>query len=168
MTAPTSNSSEVIHGMKDYTTMTPREYSASRRSLPFGASMLQKASNPDWRKIGRGMIAAVDGDTGAPMICPGKVYAIEIHNGQIGFASYRRKPRDDEPYSYHYGRLCAVHGDYEIDRWPMTYDEMIADARTTYPTLWSPGPIDWYREYGLLYDETTGQVHNPLNLKEEQ
>lgn len=90
MTAPTFNNSEVIHGMKDYTTMTPREYSASRRSLPFGASMLQKASNPDWRKIGRGMIAAVDGDTGVPMICPGKVYAIEIHNGQIGFASYRR------------------------------------------------------------------------------
>ena len=154
--------------MKDYTTMTPRQYSAARRSLPFGASMLQTTGNPDWRKIGRGMIAAVGSDADGPMIYPGKVYAVEIHNGQIGFASYRRKPRDDEPYSYNYGRLCAVHGDYEIDRWPMTYDEMIADARTAYPTLWSPGPIDWYREYGLSYNETTGEVHNPLNLKEEE
>ena len=136
--------------MKDFTTMTPREYSAARRSLPFGAYMLQASGNPDWRKIGRGMIAAVGSDADGPMIYPGKVYAVEIHNGQIGFASYRRKPRDDEPYSYNYGRLCAVHGDYEIDRWPMTYDEMIADARTAYPTLWSPGPIDWYREYGLV------------------
>ena len=45
--------------MKDFTTMTPREYSAARRSLPFGAYMLQASGNPDWRKIGRGMIAAM-------------------------------------------------------------------------------------------------------------
>ena len=49
--------------MKDFTTMTPREYSAARRSLPFGTYMLQASGNPDWRKIGRGMIAAVDGST---------------------------------------------------------------------------------------------------------
>ena len=48
--------------MKDFTTMTPREYSAARRSLPFGAYMLQASGNPDWRKIGRGMIAAVGSD----------------------------------------------------------------------------------------------------------
>lgn len=76
--------------MKDFTTMTPREYSAARRSLPFGAYMLQASGNPDWRKIGRGMIAAVGSDADGPMIYPGKVYAVEIHNGQIGFASYRR------------------------------------------------------------------------------
>ena len=113
--------------MKDFTTMDAARVSAARRSLPFGAYMLQASGNPDWRKIGRGMIAAVGSDADGPMIYPGKVYAVEIHNGQIGFASYRRKPRDDEPYSYNYGRLCAVHGDYEIDRWP--YDLRRDDRR---------------------------------------
>ena len=69
--------------MKDFTTMTPREYSAARRSLPFGTYMLQASGNPVWRKIGRGMIAAVAGSTYGPLIYPGKVYAIEIHNRHI-------------------------------------------------------------------------------------
>ena len=51
---------------KDCKTMTPREYAAERRSLPFGVSTLS-TGEPDWRKIGRGLIAVVDGD---PNKCP--------------------------------------------------------------------------------------------------
>lgn len=94
--------------MKDYTTMTPREYSTARRSLPFGTYMLQDSGNLDWRKIGHGIIAAVGSDADGLMIYPGKIYAIETHNGQIGFASYRREPRDDEPYGYNMVG-CAPH-----------------------------------------------------------
>lgn len=151
----------------DRKTLTPREYAAERRSLPFGASTLS-TDRADWRKIGRGLIAVVDySDPDKPMVKPGLVYGVEIHGGVIGIATYRRWTDCDSLSSYQYCRLCAAHDEYEVRRWPMTYDEMMAEVRAVYPTIWSPGPIDWYREYGLSYDETTGTIHNPRGLRED-
>lgn len=150
---------------RDYTTMTPREYAASRRSLPFGAARLSRDGSPDWRKIGRGMIAAVDGNGDNPMIYPGCVYTVEIHGSQIGIAAYHAS-RDGEQ-TYRCGRLYATLGLYQIAKWPMTYDEMMAEVRAVCPTIWAPDPIDWYREYGLSYDEATGEIRNPRGLRED-
>ena len=77
---------------KDCKTLTPREYAAERRSLPFGLSTLS-TGEPDWRKIGRGLIAVVDGDPHKLMVKPGMVYGVEIHGGVIGIAGLR--PRND-------------------------------------------------------------------------
>lgn len=151
---------------KDCKTMTPREYAAERRSLPFGAWSLSTRGRPDWRKIGRGLIAVVDGDTKTPMVKPGMVYGVEIHGGVIGIASYRLRNDSDRPSSYQYCRVCATHDMYEVRRWPMTYDDMMAEVRAVYPTIWSPGPIDWYREYGLSYSEATGEIRNTRGLRE--
>lgn len=153
---------------KDSKTMTPREYAAERRSLPFGAWSLSTRGRQDWRKIGRGLIAVVDyGDPDKPIVMPGMVYGVEIHGGVIGIAAYRRRADSDRPSSYQYCRVCATHDMYDVRRWPMTYDEMMAEVRAVYPTIWSPGPIDWYHEYGLIYDEATGMISNPNELMED-
>lgn len=151
---------------KDCKTMTPREYAAERRSLPFGVSTLS-TGEPDWRKIGRGLIAVVDGDPNKLMVEPGHVYGVEIHGGVIGIAAYRRRNDSDRASSYQYCRVCAAHDLYEVRRWPMTYDDMMAEVRAVYPTIWEPGPIDWYREYGLSYAEATGEIRNPRGLMED-
>ena len=49
----------------------------------------------------------------------------------------------------------------------MTYDDMMAEVQAVYPTIWAPGPIDWYREYGLSYAEATGEIRNPRGLMED-
>ena len=151
--------------MKDYTNITPRMYAAHHRSPAFGGRELPPDNVPGWRKIGRGLIAAHDGGKDAMRVRPGHVYAVEIHNGVIGIASYRT--RSSRPYTISTAKLMAATQQWTRDRWPMTYDEMADAVRAAYPGLDVPGPKKWYAEYGIDYDEATGATSNSLGLMEE-
>lgn len=153
--------------MIDYTTITPRMYAAHRRAPLFGSRKLPSDGKPEWRKIGRGLIAAHDGGFDRKIVYAGHVFAVEIHGGRIGIASYRTRTQGCKAYTINTARLMAATRQFVLDKWPITYDEMRAEVRNTYPTIVMPDPTAWYAEYGLTYHEATHTVSNPLGLREE-
>lgn len=145
--------------MNDTTTMTPREYCASLRSLPFGAHTLRHGV-PDWRKIGRGLIAVTDGSE-RQRVKPGLIFAVELDGaGKPQIYNYRVAPDGvDEciaelfSYTWKTTKRCAAEGKIVRIR-PVAYSEMCRLVRKVYGGgTWCP-PENWFlAEYGVKMEK---------------
>ena len=148
------------------TTMTPREICAGKMSLPF-IERRRIAGMPSVCKVRKGLMAAVSA-TG--YVEPGMVYGVEMDGNQPQIYSYWRTAENAiqeelrrRPYTL--STVCRLVVANQITKAePVTYEEMERRIRTLYPTCWVPDPLLFYREYGLVYDEATGEIHNPLGL----
>ena len=154
-----------------YAIITPRDYARNRRSLPFGAHEITHDGKPDWRKARGGLIAVTDG-TDHQYVATGLLFAVEIIDGQPVIVSYWRSGADtglhaSRPYTINSVRQMVTKGQIVRRKWPLSYEDMIRMVRAVHPDAWVPGPIDWYAEYGLSYDEATGEIRNPRGLRED-
>ena len=150
---------------------TPREYARNRQSLPFGAYRLVNDGNPDWRKARGGLIAVTDG-TERQYVSPGLLFGVEIVGGKPVIVSYWRKGAmsglcGSRPYTLKSVQQMVTKGQITRRKWPLTYQDMITMVRNIHPRAWIPDPVSWYAEYGLSYDEATGEIRNPRGLRED-
>lgn len=157
--------------MNDMRPMTPREYANGRRNVPFGGYGLSNG-RPDWRKIGGGYIAVTDG-TAKQYVAAGLIFAVEIRNSKPCIISYWRKDAGDglhgsRPYALWTLKTMVSAGMIVPRTGPISYDDMIHMVRSVHPGIWIPDPIAWYAEYGLVYDEATGEINNPFGLAKEE
>ena len=153
-----------------HTPTTPRDYACDRRALPFGAHKSAPAGMPDWCKARGGLIAVTDG-TAHKYVAPGLLFGVEIIDGVPSIVSYWRAGAEDglhaaRPYSLNSVRQMGTNGQIVRRTWPLSYEDMVRMVRNVHPDVWVPDPIAWYAEYGLTYDEATGEIRNPLGLCE--
>lgn len=105
-------------------------------------------------------------------VATGLLFAVEIIDGQPVIVSYWRSGADtglhaSRPYTINSVRQMVTKGQIVRRKWPLSYEDMIRMVRAVHPDAWAPGPIDWYAEYGLSYDEATGDIRNPRGLMED-
>ena len=148
--------------------ITPRDYACDRHAMPFGVYKSAPAGEPDWRKARGGIIAVTDG-TDHQYVAPGLLFACEIIDGKPVIVSYWRAGAETglhaaRPYTLNSVRQMTTNGQIIRRQWPLSYADMIRMVRDVHPDAWTPDPIAWYAEYGLMYDEATGNVSNPLEL----
>lgn len=154
----------------DKIAITPREYACDRRALPFGAHKSTPAGRPDWCKARAGLIAVTDG-TDRQYVAPGLLFGVEIIDGTPAIVSYWRVGAEEglhssRPYALNSVRQMVTTGQIVRRAWPLSYADMIRMVRDVHPQAWVPDPIAWYAEYGLMYDEVTGEIRNPFKLGE--
>ena len=152
----------------DSANMTPREYCASKQSLPFGGYRLRQGVT-DWRKVGRGLIAVTDGSS-KQYVAPNLIFGVEISdNGEPMIVSYwRDNPGEGigakKPYALSTVKYLVATKQIKRVYAPLTYDDMVYIVRSIYPNAFIPDPLIWYLEYGLTYNETTCEINNPHSL----
>lgn len=136
--------------------LTPREYCASRRSLPFGEHRMRRGV-PDWRKVGRGLIAVTDGSE-KQYVVPGLIFGIELSDSNVPeICTYWRVASDDKMKRRFYDRPYALStirrlvAERKIVRsGTLNYDELARHVRSVYHNCWLP-PLDMFAlEYDLV------------------
>ena len=157
--------------MNNMRPMTPREYAAGRRNVPFCGYGLS-TDRPDWRKIGGGYIAVTDG-TEKQYVAAGLIFGGEIRKGKPCIISYWRAGAGEglhgsRPYALWTLKTMVCDGVIVPRTGPISYDDMIRMVRSVHPGIWIPDPIAFYAEYGLVFDEATGEINNPFGLADEE
>lgn len=144
---------------------TPRQFAARRHSPVFTRYKL-RACGPEWRSIGRGLIAACDGSE-KQIILPGMVFGVEIRSGKPVILSYAcaKDNRAKKPITLSYAKSIAAIEAFYPDH-VLEFEELIELIRTRMPKIYRPSKAEWFAVWGLAYDEETRQIENPRQLCE--
>lgn len=142
--------------MPKNTAMTPREFCAKRRCVPFKGKQPDAGPGvPAWKKMTKGLICVTDG-TAKDYVAPGLIFAVEVgRDGVPAIASYW-DPNDPteglgsfRPRTLEACKFLARTGKMTVRRMPLSYKEMIRMARAVHQGIWVPKEDDFWAEYGL-------------------
>lgn len=148
--------------------MTAREHCASRRATPFGAYRLPPEGSPQWKKLGHGYLAVVDG-TQKAYVASGLIFAVEIHDNIPQIYSYIRTG-DGLAALKPYAARTLYHMLATTDGWSKTaisYDDLVSLVCRIHPATTIPEEKLFWREWGIMLD-VDGKPTNILNLDNDK